>query len=345
LNKEEINKIERYINGFSDETEKSDVESLFLEGEPNQYLHDSVEKDFNRFINETPIQDARINQLLDKVYRRISVNDLEDKRKPLNKFFSIYMKVAAVLLIPIIATGSLLYFNKNTTTDSESVSSSVYAPLGSRISFLLPDGTKGMLNGGSSISYSLPFKENRNLTLKGEGWFEVKHDEKHPFIINALNSTIKVLGTSFNLSAYPEENYVELVLSKGKVEFFNKENKEKVFLYPSERIVLEDGKINKSVIDTTKYNGWTKGKLIFRGDPMGEVARRIMRWYNVDIVLADKEVENYLFRGTFDDDKIEDILSFLAMTFPINYEVIPSVMMPDGSIRKEKIILRSLSDE
>ena len=78
-----------------------------------------------------------------------------------------------------------------------------------------------MLNSGSKLSYSLPFNNNRQIKLEGEAWFEVNHDEDHPFEISTGNSTVKVLGTSFNMSAYPAENYVEVVLQKGKVEFLD----------------------------------------------------------------------------------------------------------------------------
>ncbi len=99
------------------------------------------------------------------------------------------------------------------------VTSTIYAPFGARVSFSLPDGTTGMLNSGSKLSYSLPFKNNRQIKLEGEAWFEVRHDEEYPFEIRTGNSTLKVLGTSFNMSAYPDENYVEVVLQNGKVEF------------------------------------------------------------------------------------------------------------------------------
>ena len=77
---------------------------------------------------------------------------------------------------------------------------------------------------------------------------------------------------------------------------------------------------------------------------MGEVARRIARWYNVDIELVDQQLESYSFRGTFQDDKIEDILKFLAMTSPISYEIIPGEMLPDSTFQKQKIIIRMLKD-
>ncbi len=346
MEKEIKTKIEKLITGLSDEKERSEIESLFLNGETNSFLQSSLGKDFNNFLEEKTKPDIVIDDMLGKIYHRIRINEFGESRKPGQKILRFYMKVAAVMLIPLIVAGGLLYMYKgrNAPEIAESVSSTIYAPLGSRISFTLPDGTTGMLNSGSSISYSFPFRDNRQIELSGEGWFEVKQDTKHPFIINALNSSIRVLGTSFNLSAYPDEKYLEIVLTKGEIEFFNKDSKEKILLMPSERLVLRNGSLSKSVIDTSRYNAWTEGKLVFRGDPMGEVARRISRWYNVDIELVDKQLESYSFRGTFQDDRIEDILKFLAMTSPISYEIIPGGMRPDSTFQKQKIIIRLLKD-
>lgn len=345
MDKQVKNRIESYIKGLSDEEERSEMESLFMSGETNNILRNSIEKDFDRFMNEVPEPDTNIDHLLGKIYHDIKEKEIKEEHRPFQKILRIYMKVAALLLIPLIVAGGILFLNKlsGTTGTNETVNNTVYAPWGSRVSFALPDGSTGMLNSGSSISYSLPFKNDRQLNLTGEGWFEVEKDDEHPFIINALNSSIKALGTSFNISAYPEENYLEIILTSGKVEFQNEENPEKILILPSERLVLRNGQVSKSIIDTSKYNAWTEGKLVFRGDSMGEVARRIARWYNVDIELADKQLESYSFRGTFQDDKIEDILTFLAMTSPIDFEIIPSEMLPDGSFRKEKIIIYLLN--
>jgi transmembrane sensor len=224
-------------------------------------------------------------------------------------------------------------------TTEQQVSSSIYAPLGARVSFNLPDGTTGMLNSGSHLSYSLPFTNNRQVKLEGEAWLEVKRDENHPFEISTGNSTVKVLGTSFNMSAYPAENYVEVVLQQGKVEFLDNKGDEKVTMLPSERLVFKNGNISKSVTDPAKYNAWTEGKLVFRGDPVAEVARRIERWYNVKVELADLELEKYSFRATFEDDKLEEVLRLLSMTSPIRYQITPRMLLADGTYEKEKVTI------
>jgi ferric-dicitrate binding protein FerR (iron transport regulator) len=211
--------------------------------------------------------------------------------------------------------------------------------MGSRVSFNLPDGTKGVLNGGSTLSYSLPFSRNRNIKLEGEAWLEVKHDDKHPFLVNAGNSMVKVVGTSLNVSTYPNENYIEVVLRDGKVQFIGGDNEKAVTMLPSERLIYQQGQISKSVVDPEKYNGWIEGKLVFRSDSMAEVVRRIERWYNVTIVLADKELEKYTFRATFQDDNLQDVLKFLAMTSPISYRINPRKVLSDGTYKKEEIII------
>jgi len=342
LRQDDFDKIERYIKGEADDSERKYVESLFLNCEDNFTLRHLLEKDFNVMLTDTSASEVNLSNLLDRVHHKIRKNEILERQKPLQKFIRIYMRAAAILLLPLLVAGGLVYSylgNHGKTTDDRHVTSTIYAPLGSRVSFNLPDATTGMLNSGSHLSYSLPFTNNRQIKLDGEAWFEVCHDEDHPFEISTGNSKVKVLGTSFNVSAYPAENYVEVVLQQGKVEFQDNKGDEKVTMLTSERLVFHDGKISKSISDPAKYNAWTEGKLVFKGDLMVEVARRIERWYNVKVELTDKELEKYSFRGTFEDDKLEDVLHYLAMTSPIKYKIIPSVMLSDGTFKKETVTI------
>jgi len=342
LKENHLEKIERYINGLSDDKEKAWVESQFLNGEDNYTLRNLLKNDWDFMLRDSSPTEVDLNHLLDRVHHIIRKNETLKRQKPLQKFVRIYMKAAAILLLPLLIAGGLVYsFLSNTgkITTEQQVSSSIYAPLGARVSFNLPDGTTGMINSGSHLTYSLPFNNNRKVSLEGEGWFEVSHDENHPFEISAGNSTLKVLGTSFNVSAYPAENYVEVVLQKGKVEFMDNNGDEKVTMLPLERLVFHDGKVCKSVTDPAKYNAWTEGKLVFRGDPMDEVARRIERWYNVKVELADIELEKYSFRATFEDDKLEEVLKYLSMTSPIRYKITSRKLLPDGTCEKEKVTI------
>ena len=347
MKENDLDKLERYINGVADENEKIWVESLFLSGEDNYTLRHFLEKDWDIIFSDASPSEVNLSYLLDRVHHIIRKNETLKKQKPLQKFIRIYMKAAAILLLPLLVAGVLVYSylgNHGKTTADRQVSSTIYAPLGARVSFNLPDGTTGMLNSGSRLSYSLPFNNNRQVNLEGEAWLEVAHDKDHPFEINTGNSTVKVLGTSFNVSAYPADNYVEVVLQQGKVEFHDKIGDKRVTLLPSGRLVFQNGNISKSVSDPAKYNAWTEGKLVFRGDPMAEVVRRIERWYNVKIELADRGLEKYSFRATFEDDKLEEVLRLLSMTSPIRYQIAPRKLLSDGTYGKEKVTIYLKND-
>lgn len=339
---QEKEKIERFIEGKADAAETAFVESLFLDGEKNIALRDLLEKEWLRMVSDGSVSEINLDHLLDRVHHTIGINEEIRKQKPIQKLLLFYMRSAAVLLLPLLIAGGLVfnYFaSQNKHGIDQPVNSTIYAPLGARVSFNLPDGTKGMLNSGSKLSYSIPFTGNRKVRLDGEAWLEVNHDANHPFEINTGNSTVKVLGTSLNVSAYPEERYVEVVLLEGKVEFQNNVNQEKAIMIPSERLIFKDGNISQAVTDPAKYNAWTEGKLVFRGDPMTEVARRIERWYNVKIILADPALEKYSFRATFEDDKIEEVLRFLSMTSPIRYHMSSRALLPDGTLDKQVITI------
>jgi transmembrane sensor len=340
LKQSDFGKIERYIKGKADDNEIKYVESFFLNGEDNLYFKNCINKDWESIISRDVSHGVNLNHLLDKIHHTIIKNEILKRQKPLQKLLRIYMKAAAIVLIPLLVAGGLSYkylsyFIKTPTF--RPVNSTIFAPMGARVSFNLPDGTTGMLNSGSYLTYSLPFTNNRHIKLEGEAWFEVKNDVKHPFRIDVGNSTVKVLGTSFNLSAYPAENYVEIVLKEGKVEYVSNKRDNKVTILPSERLIFQNGKIYKAFVDPAKYYSWTDGKLVFRGDPMAEVARRIERWYNVKINISSKELEKYSFRGTFQDDSLEDVLRFLCLTSPIKCITTPREQMPDGTFRKEEV--------
>ncbi|MFH0842645.1 MAG: FecR domain-containing protein [Bacteroidota bacterium] len=342
MKREDIEKIGSYINSTADSDERKYVESLFIEGENNLYLRNCLSKDWATLAEGKTGSAVDLSRQLDRIHHLIRKQENLRRKKPLQILIRIYIKIAAIILLPFLIAGGLTYSfisNRFMVSPDQEVISAIYAPWGSRVSFNLPDGTKGMLNSGSQLTYSLPFNTNRTIKLEGEAWLEVRPDEFHPFSINAGISEVKVLGTSFNISAYPTENYLEVVLGEGKLEFRGNENEKEVTLLPSERLVFKNGKVTKSLVDPEKYNAWTEGKLVFRGDPMCEVVRRIERWYNVKITIADKEIEKYSFRATFQDDKLEDVIRFLAMTSPITYIITPREIMSDGTIKKEEVTI------
>lgn len=341
-NKEELKTLEDYLNGQSDREVTAWVTKLFSEGENNAKLRRQLYNEWGKGQEDKSLEGDNLQPVLDRLHHVIQLDDLEKRQKPLRRIVRGYMKIAAILLLPVIIAGTFLFSYTGWSDRNESGSlhdATIYAPMGSRVAFNLPDGTSGMLNSGSYLSYSVPFNGRRQVTLSGEAWFEVKSDPENPFQISAGKSTIKVTGTKFNLGVYPSENYVELVLDEGEIEFKADSLEEFVIMNPSERLVVLNGEMSRSTVDPEKYSAWTDGKLVFKNDTMAEVVRRLERWYNVNISLADEELEKYSFRATFQDDSVEEVLKFLALTSPIGYKITPRSLTPDGSYRKQEIII------
>jgi len=342
MNKRERELLTGYIDGTSGEAEQNEAISIMAAGAGNRNLKRMLEEDWNVFAKGEGDPEVDLSPLLDTIHHQIRLKEYDEVRKPAVRFMALYSRIAAAIMIPLLAGAGFLLFHDKTGNDGILSTASIYAPAGSRVSFLLPDGTEGMLNSGSTLAYSMPFTKNRSVALTGEAWFEVAPDQKHPFTVNAGNLDLTVLGTAFNVSAYQEENYTEVVLERGKVLVRCGHYKEGVVMNPSERLVYENGKVTRSSTDPSRYSSWTTGKLVFRGDVMSEVARRIERWYNVKVELMDKDLEKYSFRATFEDDSLEEVLKFLGMTSPIRYEITPRYLAEDSTYTRSivKIYLK-----
>jgi transmembrane sensor len=342
INKIDIEKLERFSKGLSDAEEEKYIYSLFTENEGKSEFEQHIQKEFNEYLKNNPHDNHNLSYLLDRIHHTIHKNENRRNYTVVKRIYRWYSIAAAVLLIPILIAGGIWFSEQNQQESilvEAPVTSTLFAPLGSRISFSLPDGTKGWINSGSSLEYQLPFNNNRQVEVMGEAWFDVAHDASHPFEIAVGDSKVKVLGTKFNINAYPDEEYLEVVLEEGKVEFSTLKFSSVIELKPNERMVLSNGSVNINKTDATKYTAWTEGKLVFRGDPMNEVARRIERWYNVDVELVDKELEKFVIRGTFQDDSLEEVLQYLGMTSPLRYRIMDRKLLADGTWQKEKVLV------
>ncbi len=344
LNQSDIDKMNRFSKGLSDAEETQYIYSLFSENEEKGEFKQHIQKEFNEYLKNHPDENHHLSYLLDRIHHTIHKSENQKKQTIIKRIYRGYSVAAAVLLIPILIAGAIWFAGYDGQDDivlAENPSiSTLHAPKGSRVSFSLPDGTKGWLNSGSSLEYQLPFSSNRQITVSGEAWFDVFHDADHPFEITVGNSKVEVLGTTFNINAYPEENYIEVVLEEGKVEFSTPRLLSNIEMKPNERLVFSKNHVKiHNTLDASRFAAWKEGKLVFRGDPMSEVARRLERWYNVTVVVGDKELEKYVFRGTFQDDTLEEVLRYLSMTSPMDYRIVERKLLDNGIIQKRKVLL------
>ena len=343
IQQSDIEKLVRFSKGLSDADEIQYIGSLFSEKEDSNDLRYYLKDEWKKHLASNEDMNHDVTYLLDRIHHKINSAENRHKETITRKIYRWYSVAAAILLIPILFGGGIWITSKFTKESiviaEKPVTSTIHAPLGSRINFTLPDGTNGWLNSGSSLEYQLPFNMNRQVAIQGEAWFDVAHDASHPFEIKAGNSIVKVLGTKFNLNAYPEEKYTELVLQEGKVEFMLQKNSTPIELKPNEKLLFKNDSVNIMVTEPSKFAAWVEGKLMFRGDPMPEVARRISRWYNVEVELVDKNLEKDVIRGTFQDDSLEEVLRYISMTSPIHYRIIDRKILDDGTYQKKKVLL------
>ena len=336
-NNREKERLADFVNGKSSEAEVNEIIDMLAAGADNLQLRKILEDDWNSITDSNITSGNKLSSVLDCIHHKIRLKEFGRGRSLTERLTTFYSRAAAVILIPLLAGTGFLLLRERTGNSGMTPSASIYAPAGSRVSFTLPDGTEGMLNSGSTLTYRMPFTADRAVSLTGEAWFDVSHDEKHPFTVDAGDLDLTVLGTTFNVSAYPEEGYVEVVLENGKVLVDSDHYTEGMIMSPSEKLVYENGRVTRSTTDPSKYSSWTAGKLVFRSDSMSEVARRIERWYNVKVEIMDDDLEKYSFRATFEDDQLEEVLKFLSMTSPIRYEITPRYLAEDSTYTRSVV--------
>ena len=235
-------------------------------------------------------------------------------------------RYAAVVAI-IIAVGCISYWQGEVNVKDTFADISVEAPLGSKTKLYLPDGTLVWLNAGSRMTYSQGFGvDNRKVELEGEGYFEVKRNEKIPFFVKTKDLQLQVLGTKFNFRDYPEDHELVVSLLEGKVGLNNllREEKEAV-LSPDERAVLNkaNGLLTVESVTASNASEWTDGYLFFDVELLPDIAKELERSYNVKIHIANDSLKTFRFYGNFvrREQNIQEVLEALASTEKMQYKI------------------------
>lgn len=203
----------------------------------------------------------------------------------------------------------------------------VEAPLGSRSKLFLPDGTMVWLNAGSRMSYSQGFGvDDREVQLEGEGYFEVTHNQKIPFLVGTKDLQVRVVGTKFNFRNYPQDAEAVVTLEEGKVALKNLMHREReVMLAPNERVILNktDGKMWVEKATATNALQWTMGYLFFDEEMLIDIAAELERSYHVKIKIAEDSLKGFRFYGNFvrQEQSIREVLDVLSSTGKIRYTI------------------------
>ncbi|WP_321290699.1 FecR domain-containing protein [uncultured Sunxiuqinia sp.] len=201
-------------------------------------------------------------------------------------------------------------------------------PYGKRSKITLSEGTTVWLNSGSKMVYPAVFAENkREVYLDGEAIFNVSKDPEKPFVVQSKQFNIEVIGTIFNLSAYSDDQSSTAVLKEGSIKLIRKtkaflptENK---MISPGEAVTFEEkgGQFVVREVDPSDYLSWHYGYYVFKSETLGNILKKISRYYNIEINLKDRELAQITFSGRLDlKNNIEEVLYTIKKTTPFNFK-------------------------
>ena len=313
--------IEKYFDGNITDAE---IKKLSDWIKNDRHLQNWWEEEFSK-------SDAGINPVLrDKLFARIKEQtqgkeETQGKEKPRTIRMNLWKWAAAIVLPICIAFFTYYLIDSSQTVGAPFI---VKADKGDKATIELPDGTNVVLNSASQLSYLNNFGENgRRVQLNGEAYFKVAHDEKCAFIVQVGDLEVKVLGTSFNVSAYEDAKDVTVVLLEGKVGVYAQ--KMSHIMKPGDKIEYNKAthKITATQVHPSDYIEWTKGNIYFEKESLENIMKTLSRIYDVEIRFDSNKLPNEYFTGTIPGGGIQNALNILMLTSPFYYEMDGSVIV------------------
>lgn len=230
-----------------------------------------------------------------------------------------FFRYAAIFFFVVTLAGLGWNFTQSKKTN-QLLYTSVVAEKGQISKIELPDGSLVWLNSGSKITYSNLFaNSNRDIQLSGEAYFNVSHNEKLPLVVSCGELNVKVLGTKFNVTAYEENNQVDVVLEKGSVELLDaKVESFEYLLKPGERAMFNktERKMTVSNVNTTKFTSWKEGIINIYDQSLDQVVKRLESRYNQEFRFSD-DIKDYRYTFTIKNEPLDEIIQLMEKITPV----------------------------
>ncbi len=304
--------IKRYASGHSSSEEKQRVQTWLKEND--------------QMLECAPGEEEQLksvwNRLSADMRQDVKLTDIPNK-KVSYKLLSAIGTIAASLIM-LIGLGWLGYqFVTSVPANKNAVVKRVHTEAGQRLTVTLSDGSQIVLNGKSELEYPEKFDgQQRLVKLKGEGFFDIAHDESKPFIVHTDSSFTQVLGTRFNLKAYADDEQVVLTVERGKVRFGRYDQRDQVVLTKGMQGIMEFHKaVRSGQVLPEEATDWTKDSFVIKNESLASVAKRLERRYAVQVHIESQSLRLLTVTGTYTDTNLEDILSSLAFSTGIDYTI------------------------
>lgn len=254
------------------------------------------------------------NHLYDRMLDRLKMDILPKKNRIMHLP---WVRVAAIAILFVGVATVITYFLNRFPGSYITVAN----PPGKIQLVRLPDSSRVWLNASSTIKYRKSFRQNRELELEGEAYFEVKHDDRHPFIVKTGNIQTIDLGTSFDIKAYGSYHITTVSLISGRVRV-TAASKDLAVLMPSHQLQYDRETHRSKIvpIDTVSLLAWKMGKWQFQGQTLGEIARTLETWYNVKFIFTNPTMESCRYYMSFENTiSLEKLLPAMAEITQMQY--------------------------
>lgn len=309
-------KISNYFNGKLSASEEAElIQWLRLNKENKAYFLSYKEK-----IDPEEIEHPLLQSSFAELKNKLLINQDFNSKAParMRRLQLSFARIAAMLLVALISGFSIAYLlTSPNMTKTNVVWFETHVPRGEKSQLMLPDGSKVWLNSESDISYPSDFMDgNRVLKLSGEAYFEVAKLENKPFTVETHNYNIRVLGTKFNVMAYPDFNRTETSLIEGKIEI--QKGEQSIPVTPGETFTYADNKYSIKEAKVSQTAMWKDAIFDFDRITFKELIVRMERWYDVDIEIKNTELNGIIYSGVFkNEETILEVLNTFQLTLPI----------------------------
>lgn len=324
----------KYLDGAQTESEQAEVEEWLAASPENEKVLEQLYFTL-QVTNRLHVMES-VNPELSLIRFKSRIQK-QNKKVSLYRTWSVMQKVAAVLFIPVLVLSAYLFVQVG---EKQVRMIEVRTNPGVVSKFELPDGTKVWLNAGSTLSYPENFwPERRLVQLTGQGYFEVTKNPDKPFIVEVDPTySVEVLGTTFNISAYKDDEIIETTLVEGsvKLNIFAGNGKEvSQILKPNEKAEFfrTTNKLNIESVNADYDTAWRNGEVIFRNHSMGQVLRMLSRHYNVQFDVKDKDVLNSIITARFKDEQLPQVMEYLKLASGVKYKIKKPVMNSDNTLQ------------
>ena len=291
-----------------------------------EYIKNHSKEDFAAVIKQEWDQTSFKEQSeldFQNIYQQINLK-LNKEEKEKKRKLPMIIKLAASFSLLFLAT----YLIHNFYTDRPEEITKIKTiekvnPTGQKSKIFLPDGSIVWLNAESKLIFPERFDSVRYVELTGEAFFQVKEDSLHPFQVVTGELETTVLGTSFNVNAYSDDENESISLIEGKVTISFMENDTSSLLLPGEQIIInqERGIRQNQYFDSLQVSGWTKGLLVFKNAGKDEIVDKLSRWYGVNIEIIKQPSSTWNVNGYFDNQSLEMVLERLSFSKDFDFTI------------------------